>query len=285
MSSIIIPQATIAPGAARMASGLRGILPHANQRHAPPITRNGGESSNDREQARLYRAKAVVLASRLRSHGLFVEPPKTEDISNGNVGCPDRQTQFMTFMQALASELPAGAEQEPESRQGIGVRLTPADEPIRMESYSADRSAYPSAGVTLSFTSPYDRAAEFWKIIATQVQPHLDRMRVLDEGFVRMTGFQYAVFDRSGASHAEVLANLEQAARTVNERIATIPQERLAEIRSTGPYGFVQILLRVDGFGPGDDAMHPLTAADRTFLDIVEKNRRAAARGEISTRE
>jgi hypothetical protein len=47
----------------------------------------------------------------------------------------------------------------------------------------------------------------------------------------------------------------------------------------------VQILLRTDGFGGGDNTMLPLASADRTFLDIVEQNRRAAARGEFVIRD
>jgi hypothetical protein len=221
----------------------------------------------------------------LNSRGLLIDPPKAEDISNQGPQCSDRETQFMTFVQALASAMPADTARDLELRQTIAVRLTPAGEPIRMERYAADRSGYPSAGVMLSFACPYDRAAEFWKIIATQVHPHLDRMRMLDERFVRMTGFQYTVLDRGDASLPSILADLEQAAQTVNERIAKIPQERLAQIRSTGPHGYVQILLQLDDFGPGDGAMHPVAAADRTFLSIVEENRRAAERGEIVIRD
>jgi hypothetical protein len=82
-----------------------------------------------------------------------------------------------------------------------------------------------------------------------------------------------------------VLPALEKAARTVDQRIATIAPAQLAEIRREGSKGYVQILLRTDGFGAGDGSMLPLASADRTFLDIVEQNRRAAARGEIVIRD
>ena len=39
------------------------------------------------------------------------------------------------------------------------------------------------------------------------------------------------------------------------------------------------------GFGPGENALSPLEAADRTFLDIVRENRESAARGELTIRD
>jgi hypothetical protein len=71
----------------------------------------------------------------------------------------------------------------------------------------------------------------------------------------------------------------------VDERIAKIEPAQLAAIRREGSNGYVQILLRADTFGGGDGTMLPLESADRTFLDIVERNRQAAARGEIVIRD
>jgi G:T/U-mismatch repair DNA glycosylase len=135
------------------------------------------------------------------------------------------------------------------------------------------------------FASPCDQPAEFWKVVATLVKPHLLRMQELDEHFAHSTGFRYIVDHHAQGTIEHVLPALEKAARTVDERIAKIEPAQLAAIRREGSNGYVQILLRADTFGGGDGTMLPLESADRTFLDIVERNRQAAARGEIVIRD
>jgi hypothetical protein len=204
---------------------------------------------------------------------------------SGAPGCSDREKQFISFMQALAAVMPATTPQPPEWAQTIAVRLTPAGEPIRLERYGAERNGYPTARVQLEFAAPYDRAAEFWRIVATQVYPHLDRMAALDMHFLQMTQFQYGVWEDGTLPYAQLFEQLETAARKVDERISKIPAAQLAEIRKTGPVGWVPIVLRLKGFGGGDGRLHPFEVADRTFLDIVAANRRAAAKGEIAIRD
>ena len=229
--------------------------------------------------------QSVELANKLRARGLSVQPPKSEELLSNDPGCSEREKQFISFMQALTAAMPATTTPSPEWHQTIAVRLTPAGEAIRLESYRADRGGYPSSGVQLDFAAPYDRAAEFWKVVATQVQPHLGRMTALDQHFLQMTQFQYAVWEDGELDYPQVFAQLETAARIVDERISKIPPAQLAEIRNTGPAGWVQILLRLEGFGGGDGSLHPFEVADRTFLDIVAANRRAAAKGEIVIRD
>lgn len=229
--------------------------------------------------------QAVEIANELRARGLWVQPPQSADLLSNGPGCSAHEKQFISFMQALAAAMPATTPQSPEWRQMIAVRLTPAGEKIRLESYAAERTGYPSARVQLDFAAPYDRAAEFWKIVATQVYPHLDRMAALDLHFLQMTRFQYGVWEKSELDYPQLFTQLETAARIVDEKIAKIPPAQLAEIRNTGPAGWVPIMLRLDGFGSGEGSLHPFAVADRTFLDIVAENRRAAAKGEITIRE
>jgi hypothetical protein len=229
--------------------------------------------------------QSMEIANRLRAHGLWVQPPKPEELLSNDPGCSEYEKQFISFMQALSAALPGTAPPTPDWQQTIAIRLIRTGEPVRLERYGAERTGYPSARVQLEFAVPYDRGAEFWKIVATQVHPHLDRMAGLDRHFFQMTRFQYAVWEEGTLDYAQLFEQLETAARAVDERISKIPATQLAEIRSTGPAGWVPIVLRLEGFGAGDGLLHPFEVADRTFLDIVAANRRAAAKGEITIRD
>ena len=232
--------------------------------------------------------EAVELASQLSMRGVSVMPPTPEELTgspNDGQGCARREKQFMAFMQGLSAAMAATPARPREYGENLSVRLTASGELLRLEHYSADRSGYPSAGVELLFASPYDQPAEFWKVVATLVKPHLLRMQELDEHFAHSTGFRYIVDHHAQGTIEHVLPALEKAARTVDERIAKIEPAQLAAIRREGSNGYVQILLRADTFGGGDGTMLPLESADRTFLDIVERNRQAAARGEIVIRD
>jgi len=232
--------------------------------------------------------EAVELASQLSMRGVSVMPPTPEELTgspNDGQGCARREKQFMAFMQGLSAAMAATPARPREYGENLSVRLTASGELLRLEHYSADRSGYPSAGVELLFASPCDQPAEFWKVVATLVKPHLLRMQELDEHFAHSTGFRYIVDHHAQGTIEHVLPALEKAARTVDERIAKIEPAQLAAIRREGSNGYVQILLRADTFGGGDGTMLPLESADRTFLDIVERNRQAAARGEIVIRD
>jgi hypothetical protein len=232
--------------------------------------------------------EAIELASKLSMRGLSVLPPTPEELassSNDAQGCARREQQFIAFMQGLSAAMTDTPAPQRENGESLSVRLTASGEGLRLEHYMADRSGYPSAGVTLLFASPFDQPAEFWRVVASQVRPHLLRMQELDERFAQTTGFRYIAYHPAQGAIGVVLPALEKAARTVDQRIATIAPAQLAEIRREGSKGYVQILLRTDGFGAGDGSMLPLASADRTFLDIVEQNRRAAARGEIVIRD
>jgi hypothetical protein len=231
--------------------------------------------------------EAVELASQLSMSGLSVLPPTPEELmssTNDVQGCARREQQFIAFMQGLSAAMDATPARAREYGETLAVRLTASGETLRLESYTADRSGYPSAGVSLEFASPFDQPAQFWNAVATQVRPHLLRMQELDERFARATNFRYMAHHRGPGNIGDVLPALEKAARTVDERIAKIEPAKLAEIRREGPHGFVAILLRTDSFGAWD-AKLPLASADRTFLDLVEENRRAAARGQIVIRD
>ncbi|HEX4970147.1 MAG TPA: hypothetical protein VFV69_03760, partial [Steroidobacteraceae bacterium] len=122
-------------------------------------------------------------------------------------------------------------------------------------------------------------------MVTTQVQPHLSRMKALDQRFVQTTGYQYHVADHGDLDPERTLADLEKAARTVEERIAQIPRAQLAEVLRNPPVGEVGIWLQLDGFGGGEGRMQPFEVADRTLLDIVAEHRRHAAQGEIIIRD
>jgi hypothetical protein len=185
-------------------------------------------------------------------------------------------------MEALAAALPPNMTIG--DRQHIGVKL-PAGQSPHLESYGADWAAYPTAGVSLSFAVSADRAREFAKLVAGPVQSHLDRMTELQMEFHGMTGFFYIVMNGPSTDFATTFSELEAAARTVNNAIAGIPEAKLAPVRRAGPAGWVQILLETNGFGAGTNALYPVEAADRTFLDIAERNRRDAEQGNITIRD
>jgi hypothetical protein len=232
--------------------------------------------------------EAVELSSKLSTRGLYVLPPTPEELAtspNVGQGCAQRERQFVAFMQGLSTAMADTPAPPHEYAESLSVRLTASGEVMRLEHYLADRTGYPTAGVTLLFTAPFDQPAEFWRAVATQVRPHLLRMQELDERFAHTTGFHYIAYHTTPGTLGSVFPALEKAARAVDERIAKIAPDKLAEIRREGPKGYVQILLRTDGFGGGDNTLFPHAAADRTFLDIVEQNRRAAARGEIVIRD
>jgi hypothetical protein len=232
--------------------------------------------------------EAVELSSKLSARGLYVLPPTPEELaasSNDGQGCARRERQFIAFMRGLSAAMTDLPAPQREPAESLSVRLTGSGEVMRLEHYMADRTGYPTAGVTVLLAAPFDQPAEVWRAIATQVRPHLLRMRELDERFAHTTGFRYIAYHPTPGTLGFVLPALEKAARTVDERIAKIEPAQLATIRREGPKGYVQILLRTDGFGGGDNTMLPLASADRTFLDIVEQNRRAAARGEFVIRD
>jgi hypothetical protein len=92
-------------------------------------------------------------------------------------------------------------------------------------------------------------------------------------------------YERNELNYEQTLAELEKAARVVDERIAGIAPDKLAEFRRTGPYGDVQLMLGLEGFGAGTGSMYPVAQADRTVLDIIEQNRRDAEQGNITIRD
>jgi len=229
--------------------------------------------------------KAVDADAQLHRRGLWVMPPQTAKLTSSGKACSTREKEFVDFMHALAAAVPETAVQSPGTRQRIVVRVTSSGSPIRLETYSADRSGGPTAGEMLVFVVPFDRAAQFWKIVATQARPHLDRMRALDERFVQMTGFMYVVSAQGDLDYARTFAELEKAARAVDARIAGIPPVQIAGVRRFPPNGWVSVLLQPEGFGASSDSLHPFDVADRTFLDIVAEHRRRAAQGEIIIRD
>lgn len=222
--------------------------------------------------------EAVEVVRRLRALGLLVVPPNGAELKTGVPGCMERETRFIAFMKALAAAIPAGTVRPPQ-RQQMYVQLTARGEPIRLERYSVDYGGITGGSDTLGFAAPYDGARDLWKIISTQVQPHLDRMRQLRDRFMRMTGFLYGLQDRSPGSIDVILTELEKSALLVDQRIATIAPDTLAAIRrddSAIPVGFT---LSRDGFSGSND-MFSASVADRTFLDTVQRGREAAARGD-----
>jgi hypothetical protein len=227
--------------------------------------------------------RPVELTTRLEKHGLRVLPPKAEELGWSGPRCADKEEQFVHFLQSLAAAVPPTAKQPP--RQTIAVRVTFSDKRIRLENYDADRSGYYRAMVMLGFAVPHDRASEFWKIVTTQVQPHLARMKAFDERFVQTTGYRYHAAEHGDLDPAHTFADLEKAARIVDERIAQIPRAQLVEVLEHPPVGEVGVWLQLDGFGGGEGRMEPFDVADRTFLDIVAEHRRRAAQGEIVIRD
>jgi hypothetical protein len=228
--------------------------------------------------------EAVELAARLQDAGLYVEPPNAAELSTRSASCTAAEARFIAFMQGLAAVLPQSMPSG-HPRQTTSVRPTAAGEPLRLESYTADRSGYPSAMVMLTFAAPYDDASGFWRVVSSAVLPHLDRMRALDDRFAQITGLRYVTYERNELNYEQTLAELEKAARVVDQRIASIAPDKLAEFRRTGPYGYVQLMLGLEGFGAGTGSMYPVAQADRTVLDIIEQNRRDAEQGNITIRD
>ena len=227
--------------------------------------------------------RPVELMTQLQKRDLVIVPPKPEELGWSGPRCADKEKQFVDFLQALSAAVPRTAKLPP--RHVIAARVTSSGKPIRLENYDADRSGYYRAIVSLNFAVPHDRAHEFWEMVTTQVQPHLSRMKALDQRFVQTTGYQYHVADHGDLDPERTLADLEKAARTVEERIAQIPRAQLAEVLRNPPVGEVGIWLQLDGFGGGEGRMQPFEVADRTFLDIVAEHRRHAAQGEITIRD
>lgn len=208
---------------------------------------------------------------RLETLGLAVATPNGAELKTGIPGCMNRETRFIAFIKALAAAIPA-ATMRPSRRQQMYIQLTAHGEPIRLESYSVDHGGGMWAGgTTLSFTAPYDGAQQLWKIVSTQVYPHLDRMQELRDRFLHMTGFQYGINDHSQAGVAAILTALEKNARLVDQRIATIAPDTLAAIRRDDSDIRMGFTLSRDGFGSVDGTMFPAAVADRTFLDVVQR--------------
>lgn len=222
--------------------------------------------------------EAADLVRRLGTLGIAVATPKGAELKTRVPRCMDRETRFIAFIKTLAAAIPA-ATMRPSRRQQMYIQLTAHGEPIRLESYSVDHGGGMWAGgTTLSFTAPYDGAQQLWKIVSTQVYPHLDRMQELRDRFAQMTGFRYRINVHGQASVDATLTALETNARLVDQRIATIAPDTLAAIRRDDSDIRMVFTLSRDGFGRGDGAMFPAAVADRTFLDIVQ--REAAARGD-----
>ena len=224
-------------------------------------------------------SRGVELERQLTSHGISVATPK-QDAPNASRACSiPTETQYLAFVEQLNSMLPP-ADAAPESRREvIVVRLVEPGLPIRLERYGIEFKRYPSSG-SLIFSVPHDDAKEFAKALTTVISPHLQRMRGLSEEFVRLTSFQYAISNGPAEDYAKVFAALERAAQVVQTRIESIAPSTLEEIRKTGPLGWVTIVLQTDGFGPGTNMLAP-ESADKTFLQIVEQNRKDAKAGRI----
>lgn len=225
--------------------------------------------------------ESAEAAALLELRGILVATPTLDKVRN-EPGCTEGETQFMVFVKELsAAARGRPAKLSPEPRRQIVARVTAAGKPIRLEQYSVYYGGITGGGATLMFAAPYDGANELWELISSRVGPHLDRMQELEQRFVDMTGCVYARNDRSQDSIDEILTGLENAARVVNRKISEIAPDRLAAIRRRSLCGDSQLTLRRDGFGAGDGAMFPLAAADRTFLEFIERNREAEARGDV----
>jgi hypothetical protein len=219
--------------------------------------------------------QANEAAKQLELHGILIETPTFAHVSK-EPGCTDRETHFMTFVKQLWSAARGKTDVLSAPRRQYFVRVTAA-EPIRLEKYSVSYGGITGGGTLLEFAAPYDGATAFWKTLSEKVIPHLDRMQALEQRFMALTRCGYGRDYRGGASIDEALTGLENAAKIVNARVASIAPEELAAV---GSYcGASQLTLRRDSFGSGD-AMLPLEAADRTVLDVLRRNREAEARGD-----
>jgi hypothetical protein len=218
--------------------------------------------------------ESVDAAEILALRGILVAPPTLTEVRK-KPGCTDRETQFIGFVKKLSAAARGRTVVLSAERRQILARVTAAGEPIRLEEYAVFYGGITGGGATLMFAAPYDGAAEFWRLISEKVVPHLDTMQEFERRFTQISGCSYARYDRSRASIDEVLAGLENAARVVDQRIAKIAPEELAEIR---PRCGAHFVLRRDGFGSGDNAMFPLAEADRTFLEVVRRARETADR-------
>jgi hypothetical protein len=208
-------------------------------------------------------------SARLRDLHISVEPPRAADLVREDGSCSDSEARFFAFMSSLLAAVPADTGIR-DLGKTIAVRLVPAGEPLRLESYfSARLSDAGPRPPTLSFATPYDRAAELGKIVTTQAWPHLRSMNALEEQFKTMTGFQYHVIEEN-PDYRVIFSALETAARTVNEKIGAIAPERLAGLSRLGPYP-AGLALRSGEFGLWEGKMHPLDVADQTFLAILDE--------------
>jgi hypothetical protein len=229
--------------------------------------------------------EAVEFASQTSMRGIGVVPPTTEELVNSTndaQGCTSREKQFIAFMQGLSAAMGSTPMRARAYNESISVRLAPVGQPLLLESYGVSYGGITGGGTSLSFVSAYDRPEEFWKVVATQVRPHLDTMAELAQRFAAATHDRYWVDDHRKLPVTQVLSELERAARIVDQRISKIAPEKLAELRKVaGGYGLYMFLLRADSFGGGDGTMFPLASADRTIVDLLEKYQRDAARGGI----
>jgi hypothetical protein len=229
-------------------------------------------------------SRQLELEARLQKAGIWVARQQGATMRTAGSPCPGQsESEIIAFTEAIAEALPGDIKAT--NRQELYVSLSSPGKPLRLESYGADRTGYPSAGVRLTFSAPPERAKEFAQLATGPVQAHLNRMNAFYREFVNLTRFPYGVSSGPSNHIAQTFSDLESAARTVNEAIARIPPSKLADIRGTGPRGWVSILLRVDGFGSGTDDLQPTSVADQTFVRIVEENRRNAEQGSIMIRD
>ena len=238
--------------------------------------------------------EALALSERLQGQAIYVVPPNSpasdpelDPPAPFRNGCPVvTEPQYMSFMGALLSGLPPAASQRWQFPQ-VSVRLLESGEPTRLRSYSFGGGGWLPRGVYSEFWVSHDRGAEFARFTTTVLKPHVTHVMELESEFERMTRFSYGALIKETSNYEQALADLEAAAVTLNERIRSMPRDKLAYVLETKPNSCVGAALTPDGFGTGYDddpfGARPLSEAVETLLHIAELHRKANAEGNICT--
>jgi hypothetical protein len=238
--------------------------------------------------------EVLALSERLQGQAIYVVPPNAPspdpDLDAPTPlrdGCPVvTEPQYMAFMGALLSGLPPAASQRMHFPQ-VSIRLTESGEPTRIHRYGLGGGGWTPWGVYSEFWVPHDRGAEFAQFFSSIFQAHVKRMLALESEFERMTRIAYSASIEKTANVRQALADLEAAAVTLNERIKTMPADKITYVLETRPTDCVGATLTSDGFGTGydDDSFgsRPLSDAVETLMHIAELRRKSVAEGNICT--
>lgn len=252
------------------------------------VERDGASLASERSACLTESSpEATAVDQRLQQLGVYVvspnappvDPSRDRPLPRRN-GCPlVTEAQYVAFMDALSSALPAVADRQQAPQ--IAIRLLESGESPRLVRYGLGHRLYSE------FEAPHDQGRDFARFLAEVLQPHVKRMAALQEEFLRLTHIGYGASIEETPHFRKALADLEAAAAVLNERIKAMPREMLGYVLETRPTDCVGAALTPNGFGTGYDddpfGNRPLSEAAETLLHIAKLRRKSIADGDICT--